>query len=50
MDIRKVNLADPLTKKDSALATMLLLSLFNGRLCVDFEEVAETTSSDKNFG
>ena len=46
----KVNQADPPTKNDNALANMLLLPLLNDRLCLEIEDVAETKSSDKNFG
>lgn len=44
------NLADPLTKKDSSLTDTLRLTLFSGRLCMDFDAVSETKSSEKNFG
>jgi len=46
----KLNLADPLTKKDSPLTDMLQLSLFTGRLCLDLQDVAQTKSSEKNLG
>lgn len=44
------NLADPLTKKDSSLTNALQLSLFSGRLCVNFDAVSETKKSGSNFG
>ena len=46
----KINLADVLTKKDSPLTDALQLTLFNGRLNLDFEGNHETKSSDKNYG
>ena len=46
----QANLADPLTKKDSCLTDALQLTLFTGRLRFNFEEIAETKSSEKNFG
>ena len=46
----RINLADALTKKDSSIIDALQLPLFSGRLCMDFEEQAETKSSQKNFG
>ena len=46
----RINLADPLTKKDSSITGALQLTLFTGRLCMDFEEQAETKSSQKNLG
>lgn len=46
----KTNLADPLTKKDSSLTDTLQLTLFSGRLCIDFDSVSETKSSERNFG
>lgn len=45
-----VNLADPLTKKDSSLTDALQLTLFTGRLCIDLDSVSETKSSENNFG
>lgn len=44
------NLADPLTNKDSSLTEALQLTLFTVRLCKDFDKVAETKSSKRNFG
>ena len=46
----RINLADPMTKKDSCPTDALQFTLFSGRLCIDFEELAETKSSQKNFG
>ena len=45
-----INLADPLTKTDSPLTDALVLTLFTGRLAIDFESTAETKSSDKFYG
>lgn len=45
-----VNLGVLLTKKDSSLTDLLQLRLFPGRLAVDFENVSETKSFEKNFG
>ncbi len=45
-----VNLADPLTKKDSQLSDLLQLTLYKGRLCVDLDASSETKHSQKNFG
>lgn len=45
-----LNLADPLTKKDSQLTDLLQLSLFSGKLAVDIEDSSESKSSEKNFG
>lgn len=45
-----VNLADPLTKKDSQLTDMLQLTLFSGKLCVDIDRVSETKCCEKNLG
>ena len=44
-----INLADPLTKKESSITDALQLTLFTGRMCIDFDEMAETKSSQKNF-
>ena len=46
----QANLADPLTKKDSCLTDALQLTLLTGRLCFNFEEIAESKCSEKNFG
>lgn len=46
----KTNIADPLTKKDSALTEALQLSLSTGTVCVDLTYVIETKSWKKNFG
>lgn len=46
----KVNLADPLTKKDSVLTEPLQLTLFTGRLSLYLDTVAETKSAGSSFG
>lgn len=46
----KLNLADVLTKKDSAISEALQLTLFKGRLTLPFESFAESKSSSKNLG
>lgn len=46
----KINLADVLTKTDSPLLEALQLTLFNGRLNIDFQQSAETKSAAKNYG
>jgi len=45
-----VNLADNLTKTDNPITEALVLTIFNGRLNIAFDEVAETKSSAKNYG
>lgn len=46
----KLNLADVLTKPDSPLTDMLQLTLFTGRLQVDYSEESETKSTENNYG
>lgn len=46
----QANISDPLTKKDSGLTDELQLTLYSGRLCFKFEDVAKTQFSEKNFG
>ena len=46
----KLNLADVLTKPNSPLTDVLQLTLYNGRLQVEFGEYAETKLAEKNFG
>ena len=45
-----VNLADPLTKKNSQITDLLQLTMFTAQLCVDLDQVAETKSYEKSFG
>ena len=46
----KINMADVLTKKDSALTDMLTLCLYTGKIPIDFENKAETKSTEKILG
>lgn len=45
-----LNLADPLTKTDSPLTEALQLTLYTGRLMIEYEKAAETKSCEKNYG
>ena len=46
----KLNLADVLTKPDSPLTDVLQLTLYTGRIQLDFQSVIETKSAEKNYG
>ena len=46
----KINMADVLTKKDSALTDMLTLCLYTGKIPIDFQNKAETKSTEKILG
>ena len=46
----KINLADVLTKTNSPLTDSLQLTLFTGRLKIDFQKESETKFADKNYG
>lgn len=46
----KINLADVLTKKDSAISEMLHLCLLSGKLPIHYEDKGETKSTEKNLG
>lgn len=46
----KLNLADALTKQDSPLTEALRLTLYTGRLQLEFERNTETKTTEKNYG
>lgn len=46
----KINLADPLSKKDSHLTEPLLLTMYDGQLHNDFEDYFKTKNHEKNLG
>ena len=46
----KLNLADVLTKPDSPLTEALQLTLFPGKLQLDFDGQSKTKTSEKNYG
>lgn len=50
MDTWKNNIADVLTKKDSALNDMLHLCLASGEILIDYEVESERNSNEKNLG
>lgn len=46
----KLNIADALTKQDSPLTEALRITLYTGKLQLDFEGNTETKSTEKNYG
>lgn len=46
----KADLADPSTKKDSALSEALQLTMYTGKLPFYFNEASETKSAGKHYG
>ena len=46
----KTNLADALTKTDSPLTSALILTLFSGKLSIDYSESESKSSINRNYG